>query len=115
VSAIRKWVQKADKAIETYHDKRRKVVLRRHLSRVSFLYGKAVENGDIKAALSCLQHQAKVVGLYAPDRVAHTDTKGNDLPVTFVEVLTHAVSQPEGGSVGAAVPSFDGADYQTNG
>jgi hypothetical protein len=60
------YVQKADERIaESFRNERgRKRLLRRHLAQRRNLYAKAVSQGDIRAALACLDSQAKLAGLF---------------------------------------------------
>ena len=94
-SQIRRLMSRADDLIAEANVRSRKRLVRLHLARRRNLYAKAVLSGDLRTALSCLQDEAKLVGLYAPDKVARTDTAGRDLPpIRFVEVATDNVAFP---------------------
>jgi hypothetical protein len=60
------YIQKADRLIaETFRNERgRKRLIRRHLAQRRNLYAKAVSQGDIRAALACLDSEAKLAGLF---------------------------------------------------
>lgn len=63
-SQIRRYAAKAEKLIAASCRAHRKKVLRRHLAQRRNLYAKAVSQGDIRAALSCLDSEAKMLGLF---------------------------------------------------
>lgn len=63
-SQIRRYVAKANDLIGESCRARRKQLLRRHLARRRNLYAKAVSQGDIRAALACLDSEAKLLGLF---------------------------------------------------
>lgn len=63
-SQIRRYLQRADDLVMKSHQRSRKRLFRRHLAQRRHLYSKAVNAGDIRVALSCLQDEAKMLGLY---------------------------------------------------
>jgi hypothetical protein len=60
------YIQRADQLLaETFRNEAgRKKMRRRHLAQRRNLYAKAVSQGDIRAALSCLDSEAKLLDLY---------------------------------------------------
>jgi hypothetical protein len=54
---------KAEKLISESCRASRKRLLRRHLARRRSLYSKAVLQGDVRAALACLDSEAELLGL----------------------------------------------------
>ena len=60
------YIQKADRLLieSLRNDRGRKKLLRRHLAQRRNLYAKAVSQGDIRAALACLDSEAKLAGLF---------------------------------------------------
>lgn len=62
-SQIRRYVARAYKLIGESGRAQTKKLLRRHLAQRRNLYAKAVSQGDIRAALACLDSEAKLAGL----------------------------------------------------
>jgi frataxin-like iron-binding protein CyaY len=73
------YIHKADQLLaETFRNEAgRKKLRRRHLAQRRNLYAKAVSQGDIRAALAVLDSEAKIIGLFAPVKVAPTDPQGD--------------------------------------
>ncbi len=64
----------------------RKRLLRRHLAQRRNLFAKAVSQGDVKAALSVLQDEAKLEDLYPPKKLEHRGPDGGPIQVeTFTD------------------------------
>jgi hypothetical protein len=63
-SQIRRYAARAEKLISATYRASTKKDLRRHLAQRRNLYAKAVSQGDIRAALSCLDSEAKLLGLF---------------------------------------------------
>jgi hypothetical protein len=70
-SQLWRYIAKADREIAASCRASRKKLLRRHLAQRRSLYAKAVSAGDYRAALACLQDEAKLLGL---------DKRDTDLP-----------------------------------
>lgn len=63
-SQIRRYAARASQLIAESTRAHRKKLLRRHLAKRRNLYAKAVNQGDIRAALACLDSEAKITGLF---------------------------------------------------
>jgi hypothetical protein len=72
-SQIRRYRVKAEMLIGESCRASRKLLLRRHLARRRNLFAKAVNMGDVRAALACLHDEAELLGLYPPRKIAPTD------------------------------------------
>lgn len=59
-----RYIGMADKLIAESCRAHRKKLLRRHLAQRRNLFAKAVSQGDIRAALACLDSEAKLTGLF---------------------------------------------------
>ena len=59
-----RYIARADRMIAESCRAHRKKLLRRHLAQRRNLYAKAVSQGDIRAALACLDSEAKLTGLF---------------------------------------------------
>jgi hypothetical protein len=77
-SQIRRYAARAEKLIASSCRASRKRLLRRHLARRRRLYATAVQQGDTRAALACLDSEAKLLGLFAPVKVAPTTPDGRE-------------------------------------
>lgn len=82
-----RYIGMADKLIAESCRASRKKLLRRHLAQRRNLYAKAVSQGDVRAALAVLSDEAKLLGLYAPVKVAPTNPEGDQSyePLTDAE------------------------------
>jgi hypothetical protein len=76
-SQIRRYMARATTLIAESCRASRKKLLRRHLAQRRNLYAKAVAQGDVRAALACIADEARLLGLYAPVKVAPTNPKGD--------------------------------------
>jgi hypothetical protein len=66
-SQLCRYLARVDQRIADSCHASRKKLLRRHLARRRSLYGKAVAQGDIRAALACLRDEAELEGLYGDE------------------------------------------------
>jgi hypothetical protein len=73
-----RYIGRADRMITESCRATRKKLLRRHLAQRRNLYAKAVSQGDVRAALAVLTDEAKLIGLYAPVKVAPTNPAGDE-------------------------------------
>jgi hypothetical protein len=73
-----RYIERTDKLIAESCRGSRKRLLRRHLAQRRNRYAKAVSQGDIRAALAVLTDEAKLIGLYAPVKVAPTNPDGDE-------------------------------------
>jgi hypothetical protein len=76
---IRRYQQKADRLMLQSHERNRKKLLRRHLAQRRNLYARATTTGDIRTALAVLQDEAKLEGLYPPQKIAPTTPDGQEV------------------------------------
>jgi len=75
-SQIRRYVQKADKLIAESCRASRKKLLRRHLARRRSLFALAVHQGDVRAALACMDSEAALLNLrdtHLEDKIAELE------------------------------------------
>jgi hypothetical protein len=77
-SQLWRYMARADKLLAASCRASRKKLLRRHLAQRRNLYAKAVSQGDVRAALAVLTDEAKLIGLYAPVKVAPTNPTGDE-------------------------------------
>jgi hypothetical protein len=63
---IRRYAAAADRVIAESCRTSRKRLMRRHLAQRRNLFAKAVNSGDVRAALACLADEAKLLNLYDP-------------------------------------------------
>jgi hypothetical protein len=71
-----RYIQRTDKLIAESCREGRKRRLNRHLAQRRHLFGLAVNQGDIRAALAVLDSEAKLHGLFPPAKIAPTDPTG---------------------------------------
>jgi len=76
-SQLWRYISQADRMIAESCRASRKKLLRRHLAQRRNLYAKAVSQGDTRAALAVLSDEAKLLGLYAPTKIAPVNPKGD--------------------------------------
>jgi len=77
-SRLWRYMARADKLLAASCRASRKKLFRRHLAQRRNLFAKAVSQGDVRAALAVLTDEAKLIGLYAPVKVAPTNPDGKD-------------------------------------
>src|SRR5579871_2448870 len=82
-----RYIARSDQLLAQSCRASRKKLYRRHLAQRRNLYAKAVNQGDIRAALAVLDSEAKMIGLFAPVKVAPTNPQGNQsyAPLTDAE------------------------------
>jgi hypothetical protein len=67
-SQLWRYLARVDQAIATNGRASRRKLVRRHVAERRNLFAKAVEQGDIRAALACKRDEAELLGLYpSPD------------------------------------------------
>src|SRR6185437_1426187 len=76
-SQLFRYLAKAHQLIAESCRASRKKLLRKHLAQRRNLYAKAVSQGDTRAALAIHDSEAKLIGLFAPVKVAPTNPKGD--------------------------------------
>jgi hypothetical protein len=83
-----KLLTRADRLVHESHERSRKKLFRRHLAQRRNLYAKAMLAGDLRTALSVVQDEAELLGLYPAKKTSneHTGPQGGPLPVSFIEV-----------------------------
>ncbi len=82
-----RYIARADRLIAESCRASRKKLLRRHLAQRRNLYAKAVAMGDVRAALSVLQDEAELQGLYPAKKLDHRGKDGGPINLK-VETLT---------------------------
>lgn len=70
---LRRYIARADRMIAESCRAQRKKLLRRHLAQRRNLYAKAVSQGDVRAALACLDSEAKMAGLFEDELTRQID------------------------------------------
>lgn len=78
-SQIRRYVAKATEMIAASCRASRKKLLRRHLAQRRNLYAKAVSQGDVRAALACLDSEAKLCGLLNDEMDRQLDSMAKEI------------------------------------
>lgn len=100
-SQLYRYIARADKLIASSSLASRKKLLRLHQARREYLYGLAVNQGDIRAALACLDSTAKLRGLYDDELTRQLD----ELQRQIEEIRRHGNGSPTatgGGAPGGA-------------
>jgi hypothetical protein len=73
-----RYIARADGLIAESCRSSRKKLLRRHRAQRRNLYAKAVLSGDYRTALAVLDSEAKLLGLFAPTKIAPTNPDGTE-------------------------------------
>jgi hypothetical protein len=96
VSASQLWryIAAADRLIKERFDARAEHLLNRHLLQRRTLYAHALGAGDFRTALSVLQDEAKLEGLYPAARSELSGKAGGPVRLTLEDLLT---PEPRGG------------------
>jgi hypothetical protein len=84
-SQIRRYAVKAEKIIGESTRIGRKRLLRRHLAQRRSLYAKAVSQGDIRAALACVDSEAKLLDLFPASKAEVSGKNGAAVQLHIVE------------------------------
>jgi hypothetical protein len=84
---IWRYIAKADKLMISDLLASRKKMLRRHRARREYLYGAAVQQGDVRAALSVLDSDARLCGLFPATSMELTGKRGKPLLPTLEEMV----------------------------
>jgi hypothetical protein len=71
------YVRAADQLVKERFDARAEHLLNRHLLQRRTLYAHAMGAGDFRTALAVLQDEAKLEGLYPPQKIAPTNPQGD--------------------------------------
>jgi hypothetical protein len=97
---VRNYMARAMELIAKSLEQDRPKLLGEHIARRRNLYARAVTTGELRTALSCLQDEADLLGLYpaAKQTVEHTGEGGGPVRITSVE----AVLPPSPGEGGTA-------------
>lgn len=73
---LRRYVEAAYREVAQLSERDAEQLLGRHLMQRRSLFGRAVKAGDLRAALSILQDEAKLQNLYPPTKIAPTTPDG---------------------------------------
>jgi hypothetical protein len=76
-SQLWRYVAAADQLVKARFDARAEHLLNRHLLQRRTLYAHAMGAGDFRTALAVLQDEAKLEGLYPPQKIAPTNPQGD--------------------------------------
>jgi hypothetical protein len=94
-SQLWRYIQASDKLTKERFDARAEHLLNRHLLQRRTLYAHALGAGDHRTALSVLQDEAKLEGLYPATRSELTGQRGGPVRLTLEDLL--APASQEGG------------------
>jgi hypothetical protein len=83
-SQLWRYIAAADKLIKERFDARAEHLLNRHLLQRRTLYAHAMGAGDFRVALAVLQDEAKLEGLYPPNRTELTGKDGGPVEHAFL-------------------------------
>jgi hypothetical protein len=75
---VRRYMTEAHRRIKERYQARADYSFSKHMLRREQLYAHAMGAGDFRTALSVLQDEAKLEGLYPPTKVAPTNPEGTD-------------------------------------
>jgi hypothetical protein len=93
-SQLYRYIDRADKLIASGCRASRKKLLRRHRAQRQYLYGVAVTQGDVRAALACLRDEAELLGLYPAKKVEQTATAQLHIVEEIVDAGSHHQNGP---------------------
>ncbi|SRR5579883_691096 len=85
-----RYIGMADKQITESCRASRKRLLRRHLAQRRNLFAKAVSQADIRAALACLDSEAKLIGLFDAELNQMVEQLAKELAEIKANVYGHA-------------------------
>jgi hypothetical protein len=102
-SQIRRYVEKAEQRIFKSIRTSPKRQLRLHLAKRRALYAKALSQGDIRAALACLDSEAKLLNLFDVDIVRQ------------LEEMRRQIAELKANGIGNPTPPAQGNASRTNG
>lgn len=71
-SMLFKYIARADLLIAEAIKEDRETLIRKHIAKRRFLYGRAVTSGEYNTALAILKDEADLIGLYAPKKLEHS-------------------------------------------
>ncbi|MBX9677155.1 MAG: hypothetical protein K2X38_00230 [Gemmataceae bacterium] len=89
-AGIMKCLRTAKQVVAAEGNDDREQLLRQHIAKRNTVYAKAMESGDLRAALACLDSQAKLLGLFPKEK---TPNDKGQLP--SLAVLVQAVINSE--------------------
>jgi hypothetical protein len=107
-SQCRKIIKQAQRLISDTVKEDRQNLIDLHLARLRNLYAKAVAIADYRCALSILQDEAQLCGLYPAKRTEHTGANGQALP--SLSAMVFAIIQAESKNGEQPVDSGDASD-----
>jgi len=88
-----RYIEQSDEAIAEQIETKREKIVNTHLAQRQYLYMKALQAGDFRAALAAKQDEAKLLGLYEPQQIKHTiDTTYTERRETVIQILTNEPS-----------------------
>jgi hypothetical protein len=109
-SQIRRYAEKAEERIVKSVRTSRKRQLRMHLAKRRALYAKAIAQGDIRAALACVDSEAKLCGLFDDELTRQLDRMQKQIEEMKRDGERHPTptGQADASGPGGAVPPGDG-------
>lgn len=107
-SSVRRLQGKALAMMKRHTETRADRVLARHLQQRRFLYARAIEAGDINAALAVAKDEAKLFGIYPSDKIEMTGKGGGPLGV-MVYLPDNGRSDHDGDATDQAATGAPGA------
>lgn len=110
-----RYIAKTDKLIAESCQESRKKLLNRHLAQRKHLYARAVNSGDIRAALSVLRDEAELRGLYPAKGIKVGGPDGEPLLPAVEEIVAALIKAERGGNVDDTGATETGATPSRNG
>jgi hypothetical protein len=95
---LARYCQQADELLDQCIEKDRTKLFNRHLAMRRALYSRAMENGDLRTALSAARDEAALLGLYPGDRKDGQHVNVNIGIATLIPELERAVERLGPGS-----------------
>jgi hypothetical protein len=108
-SCIRKYISQSNADIARDLEKDRGVVLNMHMMQSRYLYARAIDQGDVKAALSVMVNEAKLHNLY-PEKPGPLEQLLAILPDDMREEFLHRLAgevRPVAATIPPAPPATD--------
>ena len=88
---LRRYHDLAYKRMVKLSQRDREELLGRHLMQRRALYARCIKEKDYRTSLAVLRDEAALLGLYAPTKIAQTDTQGQDVvPKQVVELVVRS-------------------------
>ncbi len=88
---LRRYQDKAYQRMAKLTERNRAELLGRHLMQRRAIYARCLKAKDYRTALAAARDEAALLGLYAPTKIAQTDSQGQDVvPKQVVELVVRS-------------------------